>query len=490
MTKRLPVTPAPGPIEEYAEYFDGLFNARAQREGFRRYLEGLLLPAERNKTLTALANAEPLVGAQHKSAQGLQWFLSESRWNPTTLNARRIELLLADPKTAPDEEGVLVIDEHGDRKWGKHTAHVGRQYLANIGKVDSGVVSVSSLWADEGVYYPLEVEPYTPKHHFEKGKVDPAFRTKLKIAGQLVERSIKMGMPFRAVVADSFYGEDEGFREELRRLGVGYVLALKPSHSWWHEEGALGALWEVAKGGGSGWKDENEPGDWVEVVRAFGDGHEESWWALEVEAGPYGARRAQRALVVSTDPGELPNLSTWYLLTNLPHPGSERAAREPLEGAALLAAADLAEVVRLYGLRMWVEQSYKQVKHALGWSDYQVRSDLAIRRHWQLVFCAFSFCWSSSSSSSSSSDFLEVDASSSPGGVEVPKQDEANTTITIQTVERGKKGGRGGGEETAAPVVAESIEGGEGMVGAVGNGEALLEGVLGSSPAKGARRVA
>lgn len=44
-------------------------------------------------------------------------------------------------------------------------------------------------------------------------------------------------------------------------------------------------------------------------------------------------------------------------------------------------------------MRMWVEQSYKQVKHVLGWSDYQVRSDLAIRRHWQLVCCAFSFCW-------------------------------------------------------------------------------------------------
>jgi hypothetical protein len=42
---------------------------------------------------------------------------------------------------------------------------------------------------------------------------------------------------------------------------------------------------------------------------------------------------------------------------------------------------------------MWVEQSYKQVKHALGWSQYQVRSDIAIRRHWQLVCCAFSFCW-------------------------------------------------------------------------------------------------
>ena len=42
---------------------------------------------------------------------------------------------------------------------------------------------------------------------------------------------------------------------------------------------------------------------------------------------------------------------------------------------------------------MWVEQSDKQIKHVLGWSDYQVRSDLAIRHHWQLVYVAFSFCW-------------------------------------------------------------------------------------------------
>src|SRR6266480_5870832 len=34
-----------------------------------------------------------------------------------------------------------------------------------------------------------------------------------------------------------------------------------------------------------------------------------------------------------------------------------------------------------------------QVREALGWADYQVRSDRAIRRHWQLVCCAFSFCW-------------------------------------------------------------------------------------------------
>jgi hypothetical protein len=60
MTKRVPVESAPGPLEDYAAHFDDLFSKRAQREGFRRYLEGLLLAEERNKTLTALAKAPSL----------------------------------------------------------------------------------------------------------------------------------------------------------------------------------------------------------------------------------------------------------------------------------------------------------------------------------------------------------------------------------------------------------------------------------------------
>jgi SRSO17 transposase len=152
MTARLAVTAAPIPLEAYAAQFDDLFTQRSQREGFRRYLEGLLLPAERAKTLTGLANTEPVVGAQHLRAQGRQWFLSESTWAAPALNERRLALLRADPTTRPDAHGVLVIDEHGDRKWGHKTAQVGRQYLANLGKTDSGVVAVTSLWADARVY--------------------------------------------------------------------------------------------------------------------------------------------------------------------------------------------------------------------------------------------------------------------------------------------------------------------------------------------------
>jgi hypothetical protein len=123
------------------------------------------------------------------------------------------------------------------------------------------------------------------------------------------------------------------------------------------------------------------------VVRTFRDGSTADWWALEVGTGPYGPHKQHRAIVATTDPLTLPVTSTMDLMTNLPHP--EHAAGH----WSGLPPATLEEIVWLYGLRMWIEQSYKQVKHVLGWSEYQVRSDRAIRRHWQLVCCAFAFCW-------------------------------------------------------------------------------------------------
>jgi len=51
MTKRIEIAPAPEPLEAYASHFDALLGKSNQREEFRRYLEGLLLPTERHKTL-------------------------------------------------------------------------------------------------------------------------------------------------------------------------------------------------------------------------------------------------------------------------------------------------------------------------------------------------------------------------------------------------------------------------------------------------------
>jgi hypothetical protein len=76
MTKRIAIPPAPEPLEAYARHVDDLFGRSNQREEFRRSREGLLLPTERQKTLTGLVNTEPLVGAEPPRAQKLQGFPS------------------------------------------------------------------------------------------------------------------------------------------------------------------------------------------------------------------------------------------------------------------------------------------------------------------------------------------------------------------------------------------------------------------------------
>jgi SRSO17 transposase len=184
MTPRIPAPAAPGPLEAFAAEFDERFATVAQRRSFREYLSGLLLPRERNKTLTALAGAEPVTQAQEAAVQRLQFFLSEASWDQEEVAERRLELLFGHPETAPHEGGVLVIDETGDLKEGNKTDHVARQYLGSVGKVDNGIVAVSTLWADERLYYPLHVEPYTPAERLPKGKKDPAFRTKPQIGMQ------------------------------------------------------------------------------------------------------------------------------------------------------------------------------------------------------------------------------------------------------------------------------------------------------------------
>jgi len=357
----------------------------AQRRGFREYLAGLLAPRERNKTLTALAGAEPVTGSKLPAVQRLQFFLSESVWEPEAVNARRLELLRADPATAPHGGGVLVIDDSGDRKDGTKTAHVGRQYLGRYGKTDNGVVTVTTVWADERVYYPVHAVPYTPARHFAKGKNDPEFRTKLAIGADLAVQAREAGFTFRAVVADSAYGDQDGFRAELAEAGLPFVMALRPRRGIWAR--AADAHTPVDAARALAWGGPEDPGDWTAVRRTFRDGQAETWWAADATLGGWGPDEARRLVIATADPAALPPKATWYLVTNLPRPGGPREAASPHP------AAGLAEIVRIYAIRNWIEQGYKQVKDELGWADFQVRSDIAIRRHQVLVNCAFSFCW-------------------------------------------------------------------------------------------------
>ena len=466
MTARRPCSAAPGPLEDYARRFDDLFGGLAQREGFRAYLQGLLLPRDRNKTLTGLAGTEPVVGAQAAPVQRLQFFLSESSWDAALVNRRRLEVLWAVDELRPHAQGVLIVDDSGDRKAGSRTAHVARQYLGSIGKIDTGIVAVTTVWADEHVYYPLHGVPYTPASRLPQGTANPAFRTKPQLAAALIAQAQEAAVPFRAVVADCFYGDHLGFVEALETARLPYVLALKPSKGTWAPAADAHTPQEAAQD--LRWESPEAPGDWMPVRRRFRDGHEETWWAAELTLGGRGPDRRQRLVVATTDPATLPALSTWYLLTNLPRPGSPQAPPAPAAPAAL------EELVRLYGLRLWVEQSYKQVKGQLGWADFQVRSDTAIQRHWQLVCCAFAFCWWAwfrvpREERDQFGALVQADQADSP----------APTPATMAAVGRGENRGRHQLASAAAPrLLAGHPAAGAGLADSLGAALALVARVV------------
>ena len=226
-----------------------------------------------------------------------------------------------------------------------------------------------------------------------------------------------------------------------------------------------GSLKDVAHE--AGWESAKCPGKWVAITRTFRDGSTQEWWALEIVTGPYGPDKTERAVVATTDPQTLADLTTWYLVTNLPAPTASSLTQHSF------AEANLDEVIRLYGLRMWVEQSYKQVKYTLGWSQYQVRSDQAIRRHWQLVCCAFSFCWYHASHTCPNRTAEEPKVSEP----EIPQ----STNVPAHGVETGEKNQRGNTRATIC-LLAGGLASSSGMVGAVDHALALLASMVRTAP--------
>jgi SRSO17 transposase len=294
MTVRRPCPPAPGRLEAYAVQFDSLFHSLAQRHSFRDYLAGLLLPRDRPKTLTAIAGAAPLVPAQAAKVQQLQWFLSESAWDADALAGRTRQLLMNAPGTAPPGDGVLVLDDTGDRKKGHATDHVGRQYLGSVGKIDNGIVAVTTLWADERRYYPLQVAPYTPAERLDLRQQDPAFHTKAQLALTLIASALAAGVAFKAIVADAFDGDHAGLARTLAQQGLPYVLA----HSGQASRGR--APEEMAHA----FTDAAEAMPlrlWQRVTRHFRDGHGVRWWATELALFGYGPGKPVRAICATTD---------------------------------------------------------------------------------------------------------------------------------------------------------------------------------------------
>ena len=275
---------------------------------------------------------------------------------------------------------------------------------------------------------------------------------------ELIQAAQQAGIGFRAVVADCFYGDNPGFTDALTAAMVPFVLALKPRKGTWAPADQAHTPVEAASE--LGWRSPNRPGQWRRIQRRFGDGHTETWWAADAQLGGWGPDRRRRLVVATTDPARLPGHSSWYLLTNLARPATRRAQQ-----------ANLAEMGRLYGLRNWVEQGDKQVKGELGWADFQVRSDRAIRRHWTLVCCAFSCCWQA---------FL----------AEHPDRPAPADPPAVPTAARGAQATGHPGATGRSSVVAEGVASGAGVADPLERAGALLAVVVTSATAPAAATAA
>ena len=349
-------------LDAFFDNFASLWSRPNQAEGFRAYVLGLVSEAHRKnvQAISAKTIGEPY--------QSLHHFLAEAPWDTDALNDLRLGALMADRRTAPRDAGILIVDDSGVPKKGHATEGVKRQYIGQLGKTANGQVFVTSHYADTRCHWPVDLAPYVPDTWLPEGKQDPAFRTKIDLALELVERAVERGLPLRAVVADNWFGSNKRFIKTLEQRERPYVVDLKPSQRVFvrlkddlgrNEHRLVEAVSLL------------EPTDFRPVRLPMADGTERQVHVARLRIKIKGLTGRRPVVVVTTRPDDpAADADLRLLSTNVVQLRDETVAR-------------------LYARRNWVEVFYREAKDDLGAGQYQVRDLASIVRHWMLVFAAY-----------------------------------------------------------------------------------------------------
>src|SRR5277367_1153548 len=216
-------------FESWCSKFDDVFGRAAQRRNFRHYLAGILGDTER-KNVWQMATST--VDGNYAS---LLNFIHGEAWSASSVNDRRLTILNSCRQTRVKDGFSLILDDSGHRKSGNATAGVGRQYLGQIGKVDNGVVMVTSHAYDGVKGVPIDVELYKRASSLDKGKEDPEFQKKPNIALALVERCLKRGLTPGLILLDAGYGNNAPLLKELESRGLKYVAAINKTRNVYYQ---------------------------------------------------------------------------------------------------------------------------------------------------------------------------------------------------------------------------------------------------------------
>lgn len=373
----------PGLIETFLAHFDDLFKNDIERRRARQYVVGLLMSGS-NKTMTEMARH--IVGANNQS---LHHFLAQAPWDPDALNRRRVEILQRSRQTKFKSSGWFIQDDTGQRrkptKGQRGSDGVSCQYIGNVGKVDDGIVFVSTHYVDERKHFPVTSELFWSKAAtkvFEErqerlrseGKearsvTEKMRRDKIDIALDQIREAKRMCPWMKRALADAWYGSSPRYVKGLEAEGIEYVVAVRSNRT---------VFVRLPDDPRSGEKPEHsvkevlallKKEDFERTTVKRADGTEDVRYVVGMEIKVKGLGKGKRRLViVASDLDRLDPDHVEFLLTD-----------------TRLSNADVA---RAYTLRNWVEVFYGDGKGELGLAKAQVRYEDGYARHWALVFLA------------------------------------------------------------------------------------------------------
>ena len=216
-------------IRSWKERIGAVFGRRELKESAGYFLDGLLSGIER-KTGWLMAEQAGL-----ERPWRMQTLLGRSRWEADAL---REEVRRYVVEALGCASGVLVVDETGFLKKGRHSVGVGRQYSGTAWRIGNCQVGVFLAYAsaygqaliDRRLYLPEAWAKDRERRHKAQVPEDVAFATKPTIARDLIISALDAGVPCAWVLADALYGSDSRLRRMLEARSQAYVLAVRSNH--------------------------------------------------------------------------------------------------------------------------------------------------------------------------------------------------------------------------------------------------------------------
>jgi SRSO17 transposase len=387
-------------LDEYASEFMADFGLIIRRYWAGVYLQGLMLDGER-KSIQPLAQRVNVPGWHGDTMQALQQFVNQSPWDEQAVLRTYRRLLAA---ALAEAAGVIVIDDTGFAKKGRHSAGVARQYSGTLGKTDNCQVAVSLHYAAPRGDYPLALRLFLPETWTSQPERMQAVRvpaemqapcTKGEIALDLLDEVRAEGLAHQAVVADAGYGLSVDFRRGLEDRHEQYVVGIAGKEAVFSEP----PTWAVGPDTQRGRPPtrryvvadtpqpvvvkqlaehlERTPLSWRQGTK--GPLHAEFAW---VRVWP--AHRWQHGRAAADVP-DLESEARW-LLVEWRTDGSIRYALSNLP-----AETPLVHAVELWKSRWHVEQGYQQLKEELGLDHFEGRSWPGFHHHATMCFLAYGF---------------------------------------------------------------------------------------------------